>query len=274
VLFQIASLHAATGDRLDRSGLIATFSENFRQPLSLYDRGTGTGRWKTNFDFGWQEGSSSRVLNDEMQVYSDTNYNGVNPFLVRDGALTITARRNPLPSDPRSASRPYTSGLITTSPSFRQLYGFFEARLSLPRGAGLWPAFWLTVPPDPAVTTPQRPGEIDVMEMLGRNPHTIYCSAHWPNDASGTQESSKTFEVALGDTQRPRDYGVLWTRDSLVWFVDDEEVARLANPGLHRSMVILANLAVGGQWGGVPNEVTVFPAQMVIEYVRAYRLNF
>jgi len=264
---------AEPGDKLDRSRLAPTFGEEFNHPISYFNPQTGTGRWKTNYDFGWQEGASSRTLAPEMQVYSDAAYNGIGPFTERDGALEVTAARNPRPSDPTNGGKPYTSGLLTTSQSFQQRYGYFEMRAALPQGPGLWPAFWLAVPFDLGNSAPQYPGEIDVMEMLGKEPGTIYDSMHWPLDAAASRQAFQTVPVQVGNTSGFRTYGVLWTEQALTWFVDDTEVLRLPNPGLHRPMMILANLAVGGNWGGPPDATTTFPAVMRIAYIHAFSVD-
>ncbi len=251
-----------------------TFNEEFGGPLSLYNPKTHSGRWKTNYDFGFQGGGpSSRTLGDELEVYSDPSYNGINPFVQGVGSLDLTAAVNSAARTPRNAGKPFTSGLLTTSPSFRQAYGYFELRAALPQGAGLWPAFWLTVPLDATISAPQFQGEIDVMEMLGRDPSNIYCSVHWPQDKTALTQRFKTLSVQMTDTASAHTYGVLWTDTDLVWFVDDREVARMANPGLDRPMMIVVNLAVGGHWGGPPNRNTAFPASMRLFGLRAYRVR-
>jgi beta-glucanase (GH16 family) len=263
-----------TGDTLNRAGFRQTFADNFDHPISLYDRASRTGRWKTNYDFGAQDNDpSSRTLNGEMEVYSDPSYNNVNPFVLTDGGLAIVAAVNRNPHERTSAGRPYTSGLITTATSFLQKYGYFEMAAVLPQGAGMWPAFWLAAPLDPRISTPQHPGEIDVMEMLGRDPTRIYCSAHWPDPDNPSGQGYKTMGVDIGRTDTLHSYGVLWTHTKLVWYVDGVEVRHMANPGLDRPMAILANLAVGGSWGGPPNAATRFPARMVIKYIRAYAIS-
>ena len=264
---------ADTGSTLDRSRLTRTFTEDFRAPFSIHNPRTGQGRWKTSYDFGSPGGPSSRTLRDELQVYCDQAYNGINPFGQENRALTVTAAKNPAPSDPLSAGRPYTSGLLTTSMSFHQCYGYFEMRASLPQGAGLWPAFWLAAQLDPAIAAPQFPGELDVMELLGKDPQTIYCSAHWPVAPMAARAEFKTMGRTVGNTQATRSYGILWTPENLAWFVDDTEVASMRNPGLHQPMAILANLAVGGSWGGPPDPSTLFPATMRIEHVYAYQVS-
>ena len=261
---------AATGDRLKRSRLVQTFADDF-SPLDIYDPVTNPkGRWKTNYDFGWQLGASSRTLNGEQEVYVSSQYDGVNPFGYGERALIIKAARNKDLNDPKTAGKPYTSGILTTSTSFSQLYGYFEMRAQLPVVPGAWPAFWLVTPLNPAITAPQYGDEIDVMEFLGQDSHTIYCSLHWPLATGGVH--SKTFPVPISRPDEMHSYGVLWTPDSIVWYVDDIEVSRHPNPKMNQPMYMILNLAVGGWNNNLPPESLPAMAERV-SHVRAYKLQ-
>ncbi len=260
---------AASGDHLDRSKLTLTFHEDFDSPLSFWDPRSGQGRWKTCYWFGWQPpgrgciDKSSRTIDSDGSQYVlvDPAYNGVDPFKQDKGTLFISAARNEHPDDPRTAGRLYTAGMITTEPSFSQRYGYFEIRMKLPLGAGLWPAFWM-LPADHSI-----PFELDVVENLGRDPNTVYCTAHW-GDGSSSQ-----FPVKINGIDTPRSYGVLWNSEDIIWYVDDVEVARLPNKDLHMPMYMIAGMGVGGTWGGYPDAGTTFPARMAINYIKAYRLK-
>jgi len=261
---------AATGDRLDRSRLVQTFSESFSR-LDLYDLQTKPhARWKSSYDFGAPQTPSSRTLPAEFEIYSDRGYNGVDPFEVKEGALTITAQKNNARNDTRSGGKPYTSGILTTSHSFSQVYGYFEMQASLPAVPGAWPAFWLAAPIDPTILKPQLPGEIDVMELLGNNPSIVFCSTHW-SDADGVKRFT-TDAVKVGDVTHPHLYGVLWTHDAIVWYVDNVEVDRKPNPGLDRPMFILVNLAVGGWNNNVPDPSSP-TMRMRVYHVQAFSLR-
>jgi beta-glucanase (GH16 family) len=261
---------AANGDRLDRSKLTLTFNENFSGPLSLWDAKSDTGRWKTCYWFGWQPqgqgcvDKSSRAIDTDGSQYVlvDWAYNKINPFHLSNGLLSIEAARNAHPDDPKTAGRTYTAGTITSEPSFSQRYGYFEIRAQLPAGKGLWPSFWM-LQADHSV-----PFELDVMENHGRDPNTIYCTAHW---GDGTYT---LFPVNIdGGVEQQRTYGVLWTSDDIVWYVDDVEVARTRNRDLHSPMYVIAGMGVGGNWGGYPDNNTKFPAEMVVNYIRTYRIE-
>lgn len=262
-------VQAATGDRLDRSKLKMTFEEDFSSPLSLWDPRSGAGRWKTCYWFGWQpQGKgcvdrSSRTIDTDGSQYVlvDAAYNKVDPFRQSDGQLAIVAAKNAHPEDPKTGGRPYTAGMITTEPSFSQQYGYFEIKTQLAAGAGLWPAFWM-LPADHAV-----PFELDVMENHGRDTNAIYCTAHWGD------KTEASFPVKIDGVQKQRTYGALWTSDDIVWYVDDVEVARTRNKDLHSPMYLIAGMGVGGTWGGYPDPNTKFPAEMVVDYIRAYQIE-
>jgi beta-glucanase (GH16 family) len=262
---------AANGDRLDRSKLTLTFDEEFDGPLSLWNPRSGEGRWKTCYWHGWQPpgrgcvDKSSRTIDTDGSRYVlvDPAYNNVNPFHLSGGLLAIINDKNAHPEDPKTGGREYTAGIITTEPSFSQPYGYFEIRTQLPVGAGLWPAFWM-LPADHAV-----PFELDVMENYGRDPNTIYCTAHW---GDGT---STWFPVKVDSVQHQRSYGVLWTSEDIVWYVDDIEVARTRNKDLHAPMYVIAGMGVGGkpETAGLPDDNTKFPAEMVVDYIRIYKVE-
>ena len=152
--------------------------------------------------------------------------------------------------------RPYVSGLITTEPSFTQRYGYFEMRAKLPAGRGLWPAFWLVS------LTHTGHFEIDVFEMLGDEPRTIYQSTHHPGGGVHLRR-----DLGFDTSSDWHRYGLKWTREALVWYVDGKETARTDGAMFRDAapMYMLANLAVGGDWPGPPDASTPFPVHLRIE---------
>ena len=248
--------------------LRASFVETFAGPVSFYDRRSRSGRWKTNYWFGDQNDASSRSLPAEKEIYVDREFCGINPFVRSSEGLRIVAAKNPNVADPRLFSPytgrktplPYTSGLITTEASFRQQYGYFEAEMSFPQVRGCWPAFWLLGPPD----GPHAGDEIDVVEWVASNPHRLFFNAHYAGKAEAVW-------VDGYDTARPHKYGILWTPQELVWFVDGASVHRRPNPGLHQPMYMLINLAIGGWDNNLPEDPNGFPASLLVSSVKAYR---
>ena len=231
-----------------------TFAEEFSSFVWSADGRRG---WRTNFPYG-----RNLPTNKEAQYYSDATV-GVHPFRVQDGALEITAA----PGENRGR-QPYTSGMITTYGGFAQRYGYFEMRARMPKGRGLWPGFWLA----PADNT--WPPELDIVEMLGHQPGTIYVSTH--GKAAGRREA-KTLPVKLADVSDGfHTFAASWRADVIRYFVDEREVATLPTPpDMHKPMFLLVTLVVGGpgSWAGPPDATTVFPAHLLIDHIRAWRFD-
>lgn len=211
--------------------------------------------------------------NGERQVYVDPSYTGdqdtpmrLNPFAVENGVLRIEAAVPPMAVAKHLKGQAYTSGLLTTFSSFSQLYGYFEIRAQFPAGKGLWPAFWLV----PHVKAPGGEPEIDVVEMLGDDPTTLHMALHW-TDPSG-QFRSKESTVRVPDMSGSfHRYGLDWTASRIAWYFDGKRVAETETPiSHHEPMYLLLNLAVGGHWPGLPSKQTHFPAEMLVDFIRAY----
>lgn len=264
-----ADVVSAIQIQLDRSHYAPTFSDEF-DSLSLdLEDGQSKGVWRTNFGYG---GVHSRTLpnNRELQVYADRLFSGtgttnlkLDPFRIADGKLDIVAE--PLNEDLRQFTwgLSYSSGLLTTKASFSQIYGLFEIRARMPKGKGLWPAFWL-LPVNRAW-----PPELDVLEVLGDNTRKLYVS--WHSNVGGKHTAdSKAIEVPDMSADF-HTYSVVWEKDTLMWFFDDVQVASRSTPeDFNLPMYMLINLAVGGGWPGSPDKTTQFPAKYTIDWVRAY----
>jgi len=241
----------------DLAGARQTFDEEF-DTLDLRQANDPDGRWSTHFEWGGR----TLPTNGEMQVYVDRNYLGLGlePFSVKGGVLTITARHASSELAARLGGHPYTSGLLTTAHSFSQTYGYFETRARLPAGKGLWPAFWL-LPTDQSW-----PPEIDIFELLGDHPDRLHLALH------SRAAPNWGFEAAVADLSKDfHVYGLMWGPHTIAWYLDGTELAHADTPAdMHRPMYILLDLAVGGTWPGAPDGTTHFPAEMKIDYVRAW----
>ncbi|MBV8765453.1 MAG: glycoside hydrolase family 16 protein [Hyphomicrobiales bacterium] len=267
----------ASGPPLDRKGLIKTFDDEFTSFSWLAEGAPATqpgkGTWRTNFGYAGVQELGSRTLgsNGEKQVYVDPGFRGtgerplgINPFHIADGALEIIADKAPEDIVPRIWNYRYTSGLITTQRSFSQLYGVFEVRARMPRGQGLWPAFWL-LPTDRSW-----PPEIDVLEILGNQPTVLHTNAH--SNASGKHTDAAAVVQVPDSSAAFHTYSVDWEKDEIKWYFDGVEVARAPTPAdMNKPMYLLANLAVGGNWPGDPDSSTHFPAAFAIKWIRAWR---
>lgn len=265
-----------TGDVLSRESRStiddSCWAQSFDEPftaLSLWSAESPSGQWKTSYI--WDR---ETIINEELQYYADPTIHGVNPFSIEEGVLRITASRTPPDvSEKFNIEQDYISGVLTTENGFSQKYGRFEARLKLPKGTGLWSAFWLLPSfdqwPEGVAVLP----EIDVMEHLGHEPSTFHTTLH--TNQSGKLESypyDHTLKVDL--TEDFHLYSVVWTAKDVTWYIDKEKVAHHPTPDdFTRPVHFLLNLAVGGTWPGNPDRTTQFPAHYEIDYVRAYTDN-
>ena len=247
-------------------------SENSEWKLTWSDEfdgadGSGPDAGKWGFDTG-----GGGFGNDEFETYTSRLKN----VEVRGGNLVITAWKERFTGSD-GIPRWYTSGRIRSKGRFSQRYGRFEARMKLPLGKGIWPAFWLLGDDSSSVGWP-RCGEIDVMENIGE-PSRIYSTIHGPG-YSGDRGISAKFNLPSG--RRVDDafhtYRVEWQPERLRFFFDDvlivERTAKDLPAGAswvydHPFFVIL-NVAVGGNWPRYPDATTRFPQKMLVDYVRVY----
>ncbi len=171
----------------------------------------------------------------------------------------------------------YTSARIKTQGKFSRAYGKFEARIQLPLGQGLWPAFWLLGDDISTVGWPQC-GEIDIMEYRGQAPNVANGAIHGPGYSGGASLYGSYTRAGAGFNEDFHVFAVEWTSSSISWSVDGttymtKSVGDL--PGgadwvFDHPFFIILNVAVGGNYVGDPDASTVFPQTMLIDYVRVY----
>jgi beta-glucanase (GH16 family) len=207
--------------------------------------------------------------NNELQWYLPDS------ALIENGRLVITARKEV------SNDRNYTSARINTRDRFAFRYGRIEARIQLPGGQGIWPAFWM-LPQDNVYGGWAASGEIDIMEAVnlgeaGNNlvHGTIHYGGEWPGNAYSGNE----YVVPSNATENFHVYAIEWDPTEIRWYVDDvlysmknhwsSSAAAFPAP-FDQHFHILFNVAVGGNWPGAPNSDTVFPVTMQVDYVRVY----
>ena len=214
--------------------------------------------------------------NRELETYT------ARPEIVQqhDGNLVITARQESFTGSD-NLQRDFTSARLQTKNHFAQAYGRFEARMKLPAGKGIWPAFWLLG--NNADTAPWPVcGEIDVMETIG-DPHTMYSTLHGPG-FSGNKAISAKFALPAGQAVDTafHVYALDWTPARIRFLYDDQLIVERSPkdlpPGAQwvydHPFFVLLDLAVGGNWPGSPNEKTSFPQSLLVDYVRVYETNF
>jgi beta-glucanase (GH16 family) len=219
-------------------------------------------RWR--FDIGTDWGNA--------QLEYDTN-RPENVSLDGEGHLAITARKeNYIGCD-------YTSGRINTWGFFQQGRGRFEARIKLPVGRGIWPAFWLLGADFGAVGWPAC-GEIDIMEYRGQEPNVLHASIHGPGYSGGSAVTSRyTLEGDEGFDAGFYVFAIEWYADRITWLLDNTPYLTITPSDLptgtrwvfDHPFYIILNVAVGGHFVGPPDDSTVFPQTMLVDYVRVYR---
>jgi beta-glucanase (GH16 family) len=250
-----------------------------------WDFDTGNGFY--NYDANqWISGWG----NNELQYYT----RGPDNALVKDGMLYIRALKESY------NGCGYTSARLKTrkrdgSALFSRKYGKFEFRAKLPTGKGVWPALWM-LPQDDKYGSWASSGEIDVMEARGHEPHkvldTIHFGSRWPMNA----EASKEYVLPRGGTIAGFHlYAVEWEPGEIRWYVDGQQYATRSfwwssskpdggkgvKPGAEADLnpwpapfdqpfFLVMNVAVGGKFLGKPDKTTVFPVEMLVDYVRAY----
>ena len=261
----------------------ATAANELEPRLKLSDRVYS----KSTAELFWNQVAGAEiyeVLLDGQVVQSDASRSyfvdglvpGIDqPYVVNaldgDGNLVDTRRRTLNTADNSFAlnRQPFLSGIITSYDSFRFLYGRVEMRAKMPAGKGLWSAFWLLngyynedQPADP---------EIDIIEGIGDMPTTANHAYHY-NDGNGDYISAE-FRGDMADfSQDFHTYSVDWSEGLIIWYIDGVETRRLEGPEVSsEQMYILANLAVGGDFPGDPDENTVYPAKFEIDYIRAWQ---
>ena len=233
------------------------FSDEFNS------NGVDSSKWNTSYRWG-----AEFIINNEEQYYVDTQRDpgfGANPFSTNGNTLTIEATRTPDSLRSSARNQPYLSGTMTTFDKFRMTYGYVEMRAKMPRGQGLWPAFWLLHQTESG----SRP-EIDVVEMLGHDTNLLYQTFHYFEDFN--LRSTPSYQARGADYASDfHTYGMLWEPGKITWYVDGVATNTFESGNVpNESMYILLNLALGGAWAGSPDNST-FPAEYEIDYVRAYQ---
>ena len=204
--------------------------------------------------------------NGEAQFYTDRPENA----RLENGMLVIEARQE------RYEESYYTSARLKTQGLQEFQYGRIEARLKVPAGRGLWPAFWMLGSNFSTVGWPDC-GEIDIMEYIGREPDLILGTIHGPGYAGAlglSHWNRQDYDIA----DDFHTYAVEWDEDQIAWFYDGDEYGSYARTDVgtrewvfDQPFFIILNLALGGTLPGPIGLDTVFPAQYLVDYVRVFQ---
>lgn len=217
----------------------------------------------------WQFDTGTNWGNDQLEYDTDRPENvSLDGF----GRLAIIAREEIY------EECEYTSGRINTRDRFEHAYGRFEARIQLPVGQGIWPAFWLLGADFGDVGWPDC-GEIDIMEYRGQEPTVVHGSLHGPGYSGGEAITLRYDLVGDRFDAGFHVFSIKWSPSRIVWSVDDAPYFSVTPgdlPGgtewvFDHPFFILLNVAVGGNYVGSPDSTTVFPQRMLVDWVRVYR---
>jgi beta-glucanase (GH16 family) len=237
--------------------------------------------WADEFDSGTQPDPAKWVHdlggggwgNRELQTYTDRTNN----IRIAAGSLVIEARAEQF-TGTDGRTRDYTSARLKTKGKAAWTYGRIEARIQVPRGQGIWPAFWTLGTNQNSVGWPAC-GEIDIMEHIGREPTQVHGTILGPG-YSGGGGIGKAFPLPDGKAFAD-DFHVFaaeWEPERIRWFVDGRQYFEVTPANLppdtkwvfDAPQFVLLNLAVGGNWPGAPDATTMFPQRMRVDYVRVY----
>jgi beta-glucanase (GH16 family) len=202
------------------------------------------------------------IRNNELQYYTDRRAENA---VVMNGNLLIVGKKESY------ETAEYTSASIITYGKHSWTFGKIEAKIKLPGGQGLWPAFWTLGQNINQIGWPGC-GEIDIMEHINSE-DLIYGTAHWLNGGHSSSGGNTPCNAEIYHI-----YAVEWDKEGIKWFLDDEKYWEVnikdkifSTEELHLPQYIIFNMAIGGSWPGSPDPSTSFPDTMFVDYVRVYQ---
>lgn len=208
--------------------------------------------------------------NNELQYYTDRTDNAY----VADGLLHIVAKNELF------ERAPYTSARLVTKGKFSFTYGTIEARIALPAGKGIWPAFWMLGENIDEVNWPTC-GEIDIIEAVN-DEHVVYGTHHWAHEGQHAEYGNSTKEYYGTSKQLDitefHNYKMTWDKNAITMYVDDFKYQEIAIDDVngdmgtfHKPFFFILNVAVGGTWPGFEIDDTQFPTEMLVDYIRVFK---
>ncbi len=217
----------------------------------------------------WVHEVGPKWYNNELQEYTPGTRNC---WLDGQGHLVIEARNDGQPGHPH-----YTSARLKTEGLFSQKYGRFAARIKLPAGKGIWPAFW-TLGTDIGRVGWPGCGELDILEIKGSKPSILQGTAHGPGYSGGNGKGGRITNPSGSLADDYHVYSIEWEPDRVRWFLDDKCYYSFTSSDIgsnkwvfDQPFFIILNLAIGGNFDGDPDATTVFPKRMLVDWVRVYR---
>lgn len=263
--FSSVTLQSSSSDKVTEAAEVTSSSSS--SPYLWNDEFDGTAIDTSKWTF---ETGATGWGNNEWQYYTARSENAY----VQDGILHIRANKE----DYEGAK--YTSARMITKGKFSFTYSTIEARIALPTGNGIWPAFWMLGENIDAVSWPAC-GEIDIIEAVN-DENVVYGTNHWQYEGGHAQYGNSTKDYygtskALDITQF-HNYKMVWNEKLIAMYVDDfkyQEIAiENAADGLeafHKPQFFILNIAVAGSWPGFDVDDTQFPNEMLVDYIRVLK---
>lgn len=207
--------------------------------------------------------------NNELQYYTDRKDNS----FLQNGNLIIEAKEESF------GSANYTSARIVTQNKQSFTFGRIDIRATLPEGQGIWPALWMLGSNFQDIGWPAC-GEIDIMELVGHQPSTTHGTAHWGPQGQGfSNNNGNGYNLSAGSkfSDEFHVFSIIWEPGKIEWYVNDNKFFTLTNAAVNgtypfdQDFFFIFNIAVGGNWPGNPDSSTVFPQQMIVDYIRVFQ---
>ena len=273
ITYELRDNMAATTAEVNPEDWVLVWSDEFNGPA-----GTPPNRNVWKHELG--DGALNNIVgwgNSEFQYYTDSTENS---FMDGNGNLVIRLQDTPTDTDLVCWYGPceYTSARLLTQDQLDFEYGRIEARVQVPDGpGGLWPAFWMLGTDIPEVGWPQT-GEIDIMEYVSRLPYEVFGTIHGPGYAGGASFGNTLTFTETVPSKGFLTYGVEWTPDLIIWYVDDEQYHQAIPANVapnewvfNHPFFMLLNAAIGGNFGGAISGGMTFPQDTLVDYVRVYQ---
>ena len=262
------------GDALWSSGAITFDDLNLDQITDIKNTNTWKLVWNDEFQqpngskpdptkWSYALGNNNGWGNNEIENYTSSTINAH----IENKNLVISAQKQIKNGVPN-----YTSARLFTKANNTWTTGRFEARIKVPNAQGIWPAFWTLGKNFNTVGWPTC-GEIDIMETIGKEPNVLFGTIHSDNYTIG-QAIKLPYNTPYANDYHI--YAVELDTDKISWYIDDQlyqtvNKADVQNWPFNQPQILLLNLAIGGNWPGYPDQTTIFPQQMYVDYVRIYQ---
>lgn len=238
----------------------------FRQIWNEDFDGSSVDEERYNFEIGDGCPNICGWGNDELQNYTNEQKN----VKLENGIMTITAIQEDVLS--------FTSARLQTKDKVEFQFGRIDVRAKLPKGQGLWPAIWMLGANIDEVGWPAC-GEIDIMELVGHKPNQVVGTAHWGEPGQSSTFQSSTFTQAEDFSDGFHVFTLVWELNKMTWYVDERKFHTIERENVNaqwrfnQPFFFVFNIAVGGRYPGNPDETTVFPQTMEMDYIRVFQPN-